>query len=435
MVSIKSAPFSFVRFEHPDDTDYSLDLGYTLPAFGGHNTAFQFIVEGEKPIAEKIKLAIANDAGSAITPVNPVQYAEIVKYRIKINGLSAHPSFTLQAIKIGEQTKPYNNVAATGEVLARILQDDFGIELKEDYFVLDELLDVYITAVLAVDGEELFSAVYLWHQGYVSIKNGALPPFSCFTYALLDEADALLGFSNCFKIWDEEAFTSLITYRCEENAFAFSYAGGKENRVRLPFFLTKPQHPKKREVLRLSNGHTKLLSAIVEKEYLLETEQMPEVFHECLTTALIHDYILIDNKNIREKLVQVLEVDNYAAQWDEDPDIRFAPGKGKVKVAKFGFTNSNCGDGAASSCSPPLFTLSSGGAGAISINFVYGSIQGIRIIYYRSVFVGGKKVKDIAPAANYLITGLAKGSYTVFVASKCGNILGELSTPKTIVVS
>jgi hypothetical protein len=65
-------------------------------------------------------------------------------------------------------------------------------------------------------------------------------------------------------------------------------------------------------------GRKKTASALVEKEYLIETEQMPEVFHECLAIALSHDSVVIRNVNIREITVEVIETENYAPDWDGD---------------------------------------------------------------------------------------------------------------------
>jgi kynurenine formamidase len=67
------------------------------------------------------------------------------------------------------------------------------------------------------------------------------------------------------------------------------------------------------------------------KEYEIATDQMPEVFHECMTIMLSHDNVTLENINIREGSVKVVESDNYNPQWPEDERIQFAPRKRENK--------------------------------------------------------------------------------------------------------
>jgi hypothetical protein len=337
---IRSAKFSFVRFEHPADNDFSYDIPYTLPVFQEHNLAFQFVVDDDRDIDDDIKLGIADTAGVFISAFAGPVLADIKSYRYKLTGLLGYTSFDLDSISVGATTITYSLLGVTPAQLADILYDDFGIELTDDYFVLESNAAVEIIAtVLAFPTS--FSGVTpnFWHQGYVSVTGVALASTDCFTYALLNADDTVLAYSNQFMPVDEEAFTSLLTYGSEESNFEFVY-GDVSNIIRIPICLKQPQFPKVRTVDRKSQGTKKLLSALVEKEYLIETEQMPEVFHECLAIALSHDSVVIRNVNIREITVEVIETENYAPDWDGD--VQFTKAKGKVKVAAFGYSNSNC---------------------------------------------------------------------------------------------
>jgi hypothetical protein len=337
---IRSAKFSFVRFEHPTDNDFSYDIPYTLPVFQEHNLAFQFVVDDDRAITDDIKLGIADTAGVLVSafpgPVNAV----IKSYRYRLAGLTTSSVFDLDSISVGATTITYSLADVTYQQLTDLLYDDFGIDLIDDYFVLETNPAVEIIAtVLAFPTS--FSGVTpsFWHQGYVAISGEPVTQNACFTYALLNADDTVLGYSNEFMPVDEEAFTSVLTYQSDESNFEFVY-DDSPNIIRLPFYLKQPQFPKVRTVDRKSQGAKKLLAALVEKEYLIDTEQMPEVFHECLAIALSHDSVVIRNVNIREITVEVIETENYAPDWDGD--VQFTKAKGKVKVAAFGYSNSNC---------------------------------------------------------------------------------------------
>jgi hypothetical protein len=346
-MSIKSAKFSFVRFEHPEDNDYSLDIPYSLPAFDQHKIAFQFIVDDDRAISAPIKLGIADDSGSLLSVIAGPVYAAIVAYRYRFTGLNTYSNFTLTSIVVDTVTKTYSSVTVTPETFAQVLFDDFGIDLVDDYIVLDSNVTVTISATYAASPTTFNGTITpVWHQGFIAVS-GVTIDDDCFTYALLNNDNSVIGYSNRFKLVDEEAFTSLVTYYCNEDGFEFFYpAATKANIVRLPFYLNQPQYPKSRTVDRKSDGSKRVLSSFVEKEYLIQTEQMPEVFHECMAIMLSHDNLSIHNPNIREVDVDVVETDNYSPKWEieegTEKQLPFGKGSGKVKVANYGYSNSNC---------------------------------------------------------------------------------------------
>lgn len=343
MAIIKSTPFSFVRFEHPAEDGHCLDINYSLPAYGGHDISFQFIVEADRPLNTYIRMYVADEYGAALN-LSQGFAASVMSYRYRLQGLTETALFELHYIDINFNNKVYGGITVTYDMFAAILERDFGVELVDDYFVLPDNTNVEISA--SHGGQDFWEVVApVWHQGHVALSGLPLDAaYPCFTYALLDDAtNALLGYSNLFKVWDSEVYTSQVAYLCKEDAFGFVYDSAlRTNRVRLPFYLTQPQWPKKREVYRKSNGKSQLLSATMEKEYSIVTEQMPEVFHECMSAMLIHDTVTIENRNIREGTVEVVEAENYTPEWNTDQNILFATAKGKIKVASYGYSNSNC---------------------------------------------------------------------------------------------
>jgi hypothetical protein len=343
---IKSAKFSFVRFEHPDDSDYSLDIPYALPAFGQHKVAFQFVVADDRAVSAPISLGLADKDGAFLSAFTGPVYASIMAYRYRFTGLNSYATFQLTSIVVDTVVKTYS-ATVTKSVFAQILFDDFGIDLVDDYIVLESNVLVTIGATYAGSPTTFNGAITpVWHQGFIAVSGVDIVQ-DCFTYALLHSDNSVLGYSNLFKKADEEAFTAVCTYYCNEDGFEFFYpAVNKANIIRLPFLLNQPQFPKSRTVDRKSDGTKRVLSSFVEKEYLIQTEQMPEVFHECMAVMLSHDNLSIHNVNIREVDVDVVETDNYAPKWEieegTEKQLPFGKGSGKVKVANYGYSNSNC---------------------------------------------------------------------------------------------
>jgi hypothetical protein len=343
---IKSAKFSFVRFEHPDDNDYSLDIPFSLPAFGQHNITFQFVVVDDRALSAPISLGIADKDGSFLSAFAGPVYASTIAYRYRFTGLNSYATFQLTSIVVDSVVKSYS-LTVTPALFAQIMFDDFGIDLVDDYMVLDSNVLVTVGATYSGSPTSFNGAITpVWHQGFVAISGVDIEQ-DCFTYALLHSDNSVLGYSNLFCLADEEAFTSVCTYYCKEDGFEFFYPStNKANIIRLPFLLNQPQFPKSRTVDRKSDGTKRVLSSFVEKEYLIQTEQMPEVFHECMAVMLSHDNLSIHNVNIREVDVDVVETDNYAPKWEieegTEKQLPFGKGSGKVKVANYGYSNSNC---------------------------------------------------------------------------------------------
>lgn len=111
------------------------------------------------------------------------------------------------------------------------------------------------------------------------------------------------------------------------------------NRIRLPFKLTRPQFPEERNVFRKANGEVKVLSVIVRKTYQGETDWFPEKWHQRLRLALAHDHVVYEG----EKYVGEISGDGeYAIEWQEERDYPTAKAAFQVQVTPFDATNTNC---------------------------------------------------------------------------------------------
>lgn len=112
------------------------------------------------------------------------------------------------------------------------------------------------------------------------------------------------------------------------------------NRVRLPIQLHSAQFPSERKTFRKANGETKVFSAVVRKTYELETDYMPEAWHQRLQIALSHDTVNLEG----EKYVGGISQDgDYQIEWIEGVlHYPAAKANSKVQVTPFDATNSNC---------------------------------------------------------------------------------------------
>jgi hypothetical protein len=111
------------------------------------------------------------------------------------------------------------------------------------------------------------------------------------------------------------------------------------NRIRLPFYLTRPQFPDERNIFRRADGTTKTLSAVVRKTYEGETDQLPEKIHERLKIALLHDTVIIEG----DKYIGGVSMDgDYTIDWQRFLDFPMAKAEFRIQVTPFDFSNGNC---------------------------------------------------------------------------------------------
>lgn len=112
-----------------------------------------------------------------------------------------------------------------------------------------------------------------------------------------------------------------------------------KNRVRLPFYLSKPQFPVEKNVFRKADGSAKLLSAIVRNTYEGITDQLPEDWHRKLTIALTHDEVTIEDSRL---LTDVVLDGEYEINWEDFLNKPIAGAGFKIQVTPFNASNTNC---------------------------------------------------------------------------------------------
>ncbi len=112
------------------------------------------------------------------------------------------------------------------------------------------------------------------------------------------------------------------------------------NRIRLPMQLHSAQFPEERTAFRKANGITKTLSVVVRKTYEVETDFLPEIWHQRLKIALAHDNISWEGDRY---LGGVSQDGDYTIQWP-DGVLHYPTAKAecKVQVTPFDATNNNC---------------------------------------------------------------------------------------------
>jgi hypothetical protein len=112
-----------------------------------------------------------------------------------------------------------------------------------------------------------------------------------------------------------------------------------KNRVRLPFYVTRPQFPTESNTFRLANGRRKTLSSIIRKAFEGETENLPREIHERLVVALKHDDVTIEG---RYYLGGISLDGEYDIDWNKFLDFPLAKAAFKVEVTPFDYSNDNC---------------------------------------------------------------------------------------------
>lgn len=112
------------------------------------------------------------------------------------------------------------------------------------------------------------------------------------------------------------------------------------NRIRLPMQLHSAQFPEERQVFRKANGQAKTMSVVVRKTYELETDFLPEHWHQRLKIALAHDSIWWEGERY---LGNIAQDGDYNIEWP-DSVLHYPTAKGgvKVQVTPFDASNANC---------------------------------------------------------------------------------------------
>ena len=112
-----------------------------------------------------------------------------------------------------------------------------------------------------------------------------------------------------------------------------------KNRIRLPFYLSRPQFPAERNVFRDADGNTVLLSTVIRNTYLGKTDQIPEDWHRKLLIALSHKEVTIEDTRL---LTDVVIDGDYGIEWQDFLDYPIASANFTVQVTPFNASSNNC---------------------------------------------------------------------------------------------
>lgn len=112
-----------------------------------------------------------------------------------------------------------------------------------------------------------------------------------------------------------------------------------KNRIRLPFYVTRPQYPREANVFRRADGSTKVQSVIIKMIFEGETDNLPKVIHQRLIIALSHDDVIVEG---RYYLGGVSLEGDYDIDWVKFLNFPLAKAAFKVQVTPFNYSNDNC---------------------------------------------------------------------------------------------
>jgi hypothetical protein len=111
------------------------------------------------------------------------------------------------------------------------------------------------------------------------------------------------------------------------------------NRVRIPFYVNKPQYPADEDIYLKANGRRVTMKSIVTKTLEGQTDYIPGLIHERLAIALRHDEVNIENEKYSGS---IRLAGAYDIEWQEFLDYPFAPAKFRVLEEAFDARSNRC---------------------------------------------------------------------------------------------
>jgi hypothetical protein len=239
----------------------------------------------------------------------------------------------------------------------------------------------------------------------------------CFRFALRVTVGATKYYFllTCFKKVIEE-FVSTIEYACAENSYGFAYCDQYvPNKVRLPFFLAKPNRKADRNIYFKSNGIAKVTKSVLRKEYEGFVDYLPDQLHDKLQVALEHETVFIDSAQYTGE-VRISE--DYDVKWPDLNDYLYAPASFKVNATPWVAALNNCANcdtWEETTCSSSIQITQSGIEGdSIFAQWQVTSGNPAKFI----VKVNGEEVVRTTELM-YSQDGLAPGTYGIVVIPIC----------------
>lgn len=277
---------------------------------------------------------------------------------------------------------PYS-YATEAELLAAI-SDAIGYTLSdtEPFEVCCPVRTDFCIIIQDVDGT-FYANTLLSNTTKMSFVDSSLAisdnilPGQCFKYCVLfDNGIDPPNIKSCSQLFvrdDNDCYRTTIKYYGNDNQFDFAYRNDTYNLVRLPMFLKKPTYPTEERVNRQSNGQYKRQSTIIEKEWDVDVDYIPEWMHQMLVVALKHDNVVITSPDAGLTAQALTQIGSYDINWLKD-DI-YAMANFKLRQPVTGM-NRNCRP-SSTCCIPGSITF-----GTDEIYFAVGSnATGVQVRY------------------------------------------------------
>jgi len=192
-------------------------------------------------------------------------------------------------------------------------------------------------AILTKEGAYVRSLTYTKSGNWINLTASDISDLTCFRFGLL--YGVVYSASNLFRYIAHIGDTTLVKYLCSEPQFGFDYSiSGSYNQLRLPIIIKQPQFPQEDKVYIDGNGVSRLISSKIDKEYILETEYMPEEWHEKLTIALSHYEVYFDGVRLQKSAA-------YEIDYEEEDKLQCGTilNKASAKMKKnTTIRNNNC---------------------------------------------------------------------------------------------
>lgn len=201
-------------------------------------------------------------------------------------------------------------------------------------------LNIYKLYIATPSGSIITEITNCVYDGFIYLQsfnlNELLAIGDCFRLVVVDESFNKL-YTNIFTyIGCETIGTAQLKYTCNEPTFGFSFT--EDIIVRLQINLKNTQFPQESKVYKMLNGKRKVLYSTIDKEQELETEYLPEDWHEKMIIALSCDSIIIDDIEVDKS--DKYDIDTENIDYDECNNKLF---KASSKI-QYNMTlrNSNC---------------------------------------------------------------------------------------------
>jgi len=355
--TITSPEYSFVNFNDP--TEYcGEEAPFPLPAplFG---VGFQIIIlQPFLTLAEEYKVGICSPDCEIIHETDIFATALCFRnfWSNAYSGAASWPTADKYPIT-ANTCYGYDNTlgdipytyATEAELLAAI-SNAIGIELEDldEFATCCPVRTEFCILIQDVDGEFYANVLdnYVSKMAFNDVSfavSDYVNEGECFRYCVLYDGGinpaSITACSQLFVVDSSDCYRTTLKYYGDDNQFDFVYRNNTYNLVRLPMYLRKPVFPTEEKVFKKSDGTYKRQWAMVEKEWDVVTDYLPEWMHEMLIIALKHDNVEVTSPDAGLTSETLTQLGSYDIQWQEKEDI-YAPAGFKLRQPVVGMNRS-----------------------------------------------------------------------------------------------